>query len=343
MVSRSSTRIPLPSDLTNSPPSKQGCCQSTEEEPSQPSAAQSTTHTGLPRDSSRAAINQPAHSVSSNLNSSRRSSSAANARPNAPLRAPSPLAKSPKHIVQKPPPWTRAQLESERTAFFESRVTGDAEVWKALGVVCEMLRKGEVAEAQGIVDALGVTCPSGRVASGRGRDRVKGGVYDERGVLYEIPGWVIVDPGDVVEDGEGEEGVREEDKPAALDGSAPTTTTTAETSPEEKPTTSTPPPGGEKGKARLPDIGPLVHIRCRLSDRGTDISVEVGKNQAISVLIRKIQDQVGSKRMRIMYLGKALDERKSVAESGWVEGHVVNAMVFEGDEGMERVVRGQKR
>lgn len=197
-----------------------------------------------------------------------------------------------------------------------------------------MLRKGDTAEAQGIVDALGITCPSGRVASGRGRDKVKGGVYDERGVLYELPVWVIADPEDIVEE-------EETDDKAVTDG-AEKLPTAGDDDDVSIASPSTPSRRDEKGKARLDDIGDIVHIRCRLSDRGTDVTVEVGRKQQVSVLIRKIQEKVGSKRIRIMYLGKALEERKSVAESGWREGHVVNAMVFEGDEGMERAVEKKR-
>lgn len=201
-------------------------------------------------------------------------------------------------------------------------------------VVSELLRKpkgegdGEgdgVVEAQGILDALGITCPSGRVASGRGKDKVKGGVYDERGVLYELPAWVIADPDDIIED---DDDANSEEKKFD-DQQDDSSNTLQPSSPSRR---------DEKGKGRMEDIGELVRIRCRLSDRGSDVTVEVGRKQAVSVLVRKIQEQIGSKRIRCMYLGKALEERKSIAETGWREGHVVNAMVFEGDEGMERVV-----
>lgn len=152
-------------------------------------------------------------------------------------------------------------------------------------------------------------------------------MYDERGVLYELPTWVIADPEDIIE-GDGDDDEDQVEKAAADDD--PSSLTPIVGTPSSR--------RDEKGKARLDDIGDVVHVRCRLSDRGSDVTVEVGKKQQVSVLIRKIQDQVGSKRIRIMYLGKALEERKTVAESGWREGHVVNAMVFEGDEGLERVV-----
>ena len=209
-------------------------------------------------------------------------------------------------------------MEHEREAFFDTRVGGDAEVWKALRLVCELLRKGDVVEAQGILDAVGVTCPTGRVTCARDRDRVKGGVYDERGMLYELPAYLLADPRDLVEDAEkdlslGGDGTM--DETASL-GASP----------------STPSRRDEKGKGRMEDIGDIVRISCRLSDRGTDIVVEVGTKQQVVVMIRKLQERIGNKRIRIMYLGKAWNERRTVEDMGWKEGHVVNAMVFEGDE-----------
>lgn len=224
-------------------------------------------------------------------------------------------------MSSQPPPWTRRQLEREREAFFDTRVSGNDEVWKALRVVCEMLRKGDTAEAQAILDALNITCPNGRVASGRGRLREKGGLYDERGELYDIPAWVLTDPEDIVEDEEKdtEEGAANDD-----DGDEVDTTDSLATTQRRD----------EKGKGRAEDPGDIVQLRARLSHRGTDILVSAGTKQKVAVIVRNIQDQIGKKRVRLMYLGRTLDERKTLAESGWKSGHVINAMVFEGDESM---------
>jgi hypothetical protein len=176
-----------------------------------------------------------------------------------------------------------------------------------------MLQRGDVGEAQGILDAMGMTCPTGRVARGRGKSREKGGVYDERGVLYDIPPWVLTDPEDVIEDDGKEEMEEEED-----DGSD----VVAAVGRRKE----------AKGKGRAEDIGEIVKVRARLSDRGTDVVVSAGVKQRIADLVRAIRDQSGCKRVRLMYLGKTLDERSTLEESGWKQGHVINAMVFEGEE-----------
>lgn len=242
-----------------------------------------------------------------------------NSRPNQPIRPPTPLDTSPAHISHQPPPWTRSQLEREREAFFDTRVSGNQEAWKGLRVVSELLRKEDFAEAQGILDALNLTCPNGRIASGRGRDRVKGGVYDERGELYELPTWVLTDPQDVIEDEEKD----------ATDGAADDKDegANAEAVAAAK-------RRDEKGKGRAEDPGEMIQLRARLSDRGTDVTVSVGMKQKIGTIVKSIQEQAGAKRIRLMYLGKAMDERKTLEECGFKQGNVVNAMVFAGDESM---------
>ena len=304
-----------------------GCCASIPRSESPYNAAnpqQAAQDAAALPDSSRAAINRPARSLS-NIGASGRTSSVLPqpvARPNVPIRAPTPIAKSPAHIGQHPPPWTRSQIERERVAFFDTRVTGRKEVWDAVRYACEMLKSGNVSDAQGILDAANISCPNGRVASGRGKDRIKGGIYDERGELYDVPAWVISDPRDLIEDGQekmydgaADESSEDEDMKggsASLPASLPKE---------------------EKGKGRAEDMGEMVKLRARLSDRGTDVTVEIGMKQKISVAIRAIQSQLAeSKRVRIVYLGKALQEGKTLAECGWRKGDVVNALVFEGDE-----------
>jgi len=219
-------------------------------------------------------------------------------------------------------PWTRAQLEKEREAFFETRVTGSEEVWSALRLACEELRKGDegLEEAQGILDAAGVSCPKGRVAAGRsGRERVKGGVYDERGVLYEIPGWIVADPEDIVEsrDAAGE-------KDTAV--GEPESSEVGQAAQDEK--------DKDKGKGRAQDVGEMFALRARLSDRGTDVTVQIGSKEKVAVAVRQIQEQIGNKRVRLAYLGHVLHEGKTLEDQGFKSGNVVNAYVFEGDEKM---------
>ncbi|RMY76413.1 hypothetical protein D0863_01957 [Hortaea werneckii] len=297
-----------------------GCCQSKQPSPDDgASAAAARPVQRQQPDSSQAAINQPQQSSQDNV----AAADGPPSRPNKPLRPPTPMAKSPSHLPQAPPPWSRTMLERERASFFDTRVTGRQECWEAVRLVCEMLRQGNVADAQGVLDAANLSVPQGRVAIDKGRHRHRGGVYDERGELYDVPLWVVADPQDVVED---EEADAEKD----LDGTASDSDGGA--GDEEDAAVAGQQRREEKGKGRAEDIGDLLSVRCRLSNLGSDVVVEVGSKQKVTVLVRNIQQQIGPKRLRLVYLGRTLMEGKSLEELGWQQGHVINAMVFEGDE-----------
>lgn len=180
-------------------------------------------------------------------------------------------------------------------------MSGSTEVWNALRLVCECLRRGEVAQAQGILDAVGLNVPDGKVAIGseprsRGRMRKTGGVFDERGVGYDIPGWVVADPEDVVEDEDAEK-----------EGLAM----------------------GEKGKGRVGDIGEVVSLKARLSDRPMDITVRIGMGQTAAVVCAEVQGKIGMRKIRLMYLGQVWPETKTLEELGYKAGDVVSVFVFD--------------
>ncbi|KAL2043397.1 hypothetical protein N7G274_003703 [Stereocaulon virgatum] len=213
---------------------------------------------------------------------------------NAPLR---------QHIWRSKRAWTRAQLDRERQDFFDTRVSGHAEIWATLKVVVGLLRDGDVSTAQTIVDAAGITVPTGDL---------KNGVYDEAGNLYQLPEHVISDPENIVDQEDilkGEGG--EESKDVTDDD---------EEELERK--------REEKGKQVLKSAD-LVKVRCRLSDRGgNDVVVCVGREQPIRVLIRRIVDEANVGKVKIAYLGKILKDSETLQAQGWREGHVVNALVF---------------
>jgi hypothetical protein len=177
-------------------------------------------------------------------------------------------------------------------------VTGSTEIWNALRLVCECLRRGDITQAQGIIDAVGLNVPDGKVAVGselrsRGRTKRTGGVFDERGVGYDIPGWVVADPDDVVED-----------------------------EPEKEDL-------GEKGKGRVGDVGQLVSLKVRLSDRSTDVILQIGMRQTAAAICSAVQEKIGMRKMRLMYLGRVWSETKTLEELGYKEGDVVSAFVFD--------------
>ncbi|KKZ68585.1 hypothetical protein EMCG_01034 [[Emmonsia] crescens] len=218
--------------------------------------------------------------------------------------------------------WTREQLIRERQLFFDTRVTGRAEVWAALSTATSLLRAGDVATAQGILDAAGITVPTGDMCDG---------CYDESGVLYRIPEHIAMDPINVVAESADVNDsnticattaeLREEDvgnNKLAVDVDSDDDDTVDDIERRRE----------EKGKASERD---LIKISARLSDRGgPDLTITTGKNQTVGALARRIQAEAGiagKDRVRIAYLGKILKEQESLLSQGWKEGHVLNAMV----------------
>ncbi|KAI4263611.1 MAG: hypothetical protein L6R42_001246 [Xanthoria sp. 1 TBL-2021] len=224
---------------------------------------------------------------------------------NAPLRPhkPSPTSPSSRHA---PRTWTLSQLRKEREEFFETRVTGRAEIWGSLKLCCESLWEGDVATAQGILDAVGVTVPTGDLVQG---------AYDEMGGLYVLPGWVVGEPEGVVD----EEGQEQEGRELVVGEGGEDVGS------------------GEKGKEVAAEgrggMEGMVRVRARLSDRGgPDVVVLVGRKDSVGVLARRVVEQaklLPKSRIRIAYLGKMLKEGESLQAQGWKEGHVVNALVFQ--------------
>lgn len=177
-------------------------------------------------------------------------------------------------------------------------------MWSALKQVTELIRSGDMKTAQTIFDASGATCPSGRFCVERRRGgQKKGGVYDDKGLLYEIPGWVVVDPEDLVPEPQIEDKDVAEESDDDIDA--------------------------EKGVLCEEKTGDLVKVRARLSDRGTDVIVEVGRNQKVAAVVRKVQEQAGvEQKIRLAYMGKILEEHKALSATTWKEGHILNALVF---------------
>ncbi|GAB7338612.1 hypothetical protein MBLNU457_5347t1 [Dothideomycetes sp. NU457] len=248
-----------------------------------------------------------------------------NGRPNKNLRSPSPVPKCPSNLTLGEP-WTRRRLAREREAFFDTRVTGDPQTWAALKIACEHLRNNDVAGAQTMLDNLGLTCPTGRIKYERPQAREgqprghKGGVFDERGQRYDIPGWLVSDPLDLVPDApnEGDETEAEEDaadhhpeKLGSLDGASDLSVE----------------PSAEKGKHV---VGNIVQVRARLSNGAQDVTVECGLKEKVKVLGQRIREKAGledGKKVKLVYLGRMMDQDKALIDCAWKEGHVVNALV----------------
>jgi hypothetical protein len=83
----------------------------------------------------------------------------------------------------------------------------------------------------------------------------------------------------------------------------------------------------EKGKISERD---LIRVTARLSDRGSDVVVSVGKNQTVGLIARRVQQEAGisaHQRIRIVYLGRMLRENTPLVNQGWKAGNIINALV----------------
>jgi hypothetical protein len=236
-------------------------------------------------------------------------------------------------------------LLRERYEFFETRVTGHKEVWNGLKQAIDCLREGDLADAQGILTAMSVTLPTGKLEDG---------AYDEHGNLYKIPQAVISDPEDVVED------MSDIDSQTVTGGSdldaiaAKLEATDGGGALEQnKQTSAEAKARAVKGKTAVRDA---IKVRCRLSDRGSpecDVTVVLGRSEKVALLSDRIGverdvsihltyvffafcplnrltllPQIPSRaRLRFAYLGKMLDATKTLEEQGWREGDVIQVLV----------------
>ena len=165
--------------------------------------------------------------------------------------------------------WTRKDLDKERVEFFETRVTGQEEVWQTLRQVLEILwnggdegdTDGGLATAQTILDAVGITLPSGDLA-----DKV----YDNLGALYPLPEYIVADPPNMLElpaSEDDEDKSEEEDEDEILRRRE------------------------EKGKAVV-NAKDLIVIRAKLSDREQmPLKVTISKSDSVRLIGRKILEE----------------------------------------------------
>lgn len=191
---------------------------------------------------------------------------------------------------------------------------------------------------QGILDAAGITLPTGNLVDG---------CYDEVGNLYRLSEVVVSDPVNMRRDegGESEE--------IQVDGSRNSHNIDGETmvgvseskiavTPEEEMLDGEAGELGKngkdfferkrllekKGKAYERDA---VKVRCRLSDRGgPDVLITMGKAQHVATLVQRVRADgkvSPALKVRLVYFGKILSEKDTLDAQGWKEGHVINAMI----------------
>ncbi|CAO3600632.1 unnamed protein product [Absidia cylindrospora] len=121
-------------------------------------------------------------------------------------------------------PITHARLVEQRNTFWETApfYEGRPEIWQALQAATT---SDDIILAQSILDAANITLPTGNPADG---------IYDELGTRYEIPLYCLVDPTNVIADGETDLGqehqqqLHPDDQPCGI-SSTMTQTTSATT------------------------------------------------------------------------------------------------------------------
>jgi hypothetical protein len=171
------------------------------------------------------------------------------------------------------PARTAAAVRAARAEFFDTRTNGRLEMWAAVKLVCELVERGELQDAQAVLDAAGGTCPTGALW---GRN---GGCYDERGERYVVPLWCVGWPHDIE---------RDDEHPAESSGAFDSMHSD---SAEEL---TKPQRSSNKGKGRaLSDEGTNkgreIKVRARLSHNARDIVIKIGEDDAVGLLIARVK------------------------------------------------------
>lgn len=154
-------------------------------------------------------------------------------------------------------------------------MTGRPEVWAALATAITLIRANDLSTAQGIIDAAGVTVPTGDLCEG---------AYDEQGVLYRLPQCIVSDPRNMVIGEIETEGEGQEDEDDLADGKL----ASGDASGDELIAQDMERRREEKGKTSERD---LIRVQARLSDRGSDLIVLINKGQSVGFLARKLQQE----------------------------------------------------
>lgn len=233
--------------------------------------------------------------------------------------------------------WTRSTIDQQRTEFFDTRVTGNVQVWQTIRAALEIMWEADLAAqratseglqdasateadravalatAQSILNAADVTLPTGNL---------KNGVYDSLGSYYSLPEFVVSDPTNICPDTDTEEakfakgGLTDND---ATGDEGELDEDELEQRREEK----------GKGVAISEE---QVEVCARLSEDGRDITLSIGKGRTVKVLVRRVAEAAElprETRIRIAYLGKILKDDLPLIDQGWKPGHIINALMFE--------------
>lgn len=159
-------------------------------------------------------------------------------------------------------------------------MTGSPEVWACLRFATEALQKGDVATAQGLLNAQECTCPDGQLWSA---------VYDDRGILYKIPEWLIIEPAGLVEEDE-TVASGTDDKTAVADAA--------------------------DDEALGPDLEYVV--RARISSTSQDFQIPVRRRETIASIREKLKTQA-KVRLLACYIQADIPEYADETSWTWIQ------------------------
>jgi hypothetical protein len=144
--------------------------------------------------------------------------------------------------------------------------------------------------AQAVLDAGGITIPTGELSNG---------VYDEAGNFYQLPSHIISDPTNLVSSDPDAIATRDDpdvNNPMKIaDGDESDETEDEEEAQRRR---------EEKGKGVLL-ASEMMTVKCRLSDRAgpaQDVLITIGKSQSVRVLTRKIAEEAGVSKKKKFFL-----------------------------------------
>ncbi|KAH4002053.1 hypothetical protein HBI26_036790 [Parastagonospora nodorum] len=193
--------------------------------------------------------------------------------------------------------WTRSRLDKERNDWWDTQVTGSQEVWGAIRLAAQSLQAGKLRDAQGWLETLECTCPTGCLWKG---------VYDSTGVLYKVPEWLIVEPEGLVPE------ETEEDDQGGPAGGVDETQDDDDDEEDEP-----------------------VLVRVRISRDGRDVTVKLRRKEPVASIVDKIKEQAeldSSSSIRLVYGGRIYQDRE-VLEShpfwNFANDYIINALVRE--------------
>lgn len=200
----------------------------------------------------------------------------------------------------------RIRISRMRDEFYDTRISGRLEVWQALRYSIELMEDGDLATAQEILRAGGVTVPTGQfcfpcglpfvcsVANICEGDLVDG-AFDQSGQRYDLPSYCCSFPVNVID--------APDDQPAEKNSSEEDLDIVqSEEELEQR--------REAKGKRPAVSLGGKKRLRIRLSDKGTDLIVRFDDDDIVRVIRRKIMEQAGvSYRLHIHTVNQALTNR----------------------------------